>query len=481
MEHTDTDNIILAGDSYKFSHWLQYPPGTKYVSSYIESRGAAFPFQYVDIATAHQVGNIPEVVHFGLQMFLPELNIPTYGAVEYANELAKEHGVPFNYEGWTALRHLGYMPLSIQALPEGSVVPLHTPQVQVRNTHPDFYWLTSYIETALLRAVWYPSTVATLSREIKKNILSYLIETCDKPYEQIPFKLHDFGCRGASSLESAKIGGLAHLVNFMGTDTVPAIVAAREYYDAGMAGYSVSAAEHSTITAWGADGEEEAYKNMFKQFGKPGAIVSVVSDSYDIYNACENLWGGSLRKTVLESGATLVVRPDSGDPVKVTLKVIEILAAKFGYTINSKNYKVLPSCVRIIQGDGVGKESILKILESYKKNGWSAENIVFGMGGALLQQVNRDSLKYAMKANAIDFGNGWEPIRKNPVTDSMKVSKAGRVAVAEHNNMFLTFSENDPLVELNGGNVLTEVFRDGNITRIYNFDEIRANARIQKD
>lgn len=460
MRNDLLENIILAGDSYKFSHWLQYPPQTAFVSSYIESRGIAWPFATHDDEV---IGAKPEVVHFGLQMFLPELTKPiSRSQVRYAAELANMHGLPFNQEGWNMISDLGYLPIEIEALPEGTVVPIRTPQVQVRNTLKEFFWLTSYIETALLRAVWYPSTVATLSREIKKDIKASLERSCDDPEAALPFKLHDFGCRGASSLESAKIGGVAHLVNFMGTDTVPALAAAREHYGADMAAYSVSAAEHSTITSWGLDGEEAAYRNMLTQFGKPGAIVSVVSDSYDIINAVKNIWGGSLMDEVKKSGATLVVRPDSGDPTYVPLECVRILGDKFGYTINKKGYKVLHPSVRVIQGDGIGKASISKILEAFEKADWSTENITFGMGGALLQQVNRDSLKYAMKANAIwfDDGNGWEPVSKKPITDYTKASKAGRIP-----------KEND-------GHRLTTVFRNGNILKTWNFNEVRENAKL---
>ena len=469
------ENIILAGDSYKFSHWLQYPPGTQYVSSYIETRGTAFPFS----DQKGLIGKEPEVVHHGLQPFLQELlEVPNEWQVEWANNFLKPHGVPFNYEGWKALSKLGYLPLSIEALPEGTPVPIHTPQVQIRNTHPDFFWLTSFVETALLRAIWYPSTVASLSREIKKDIWKFLLETSDDPKGQIPFKLHDFGGRGASSFESAKIGGTAHLVNFMGTDTVPALVHAYWEYGCDMAGYSVSAAEHSTITSWGEEHEEDAYRNMLKQFGKPNAIVSVVSDSYDIYNAVSNIWGGSLKQEVLDSGAIVVVRPDSGDPVEVTLNVVELLGQKFGYTQNSKGFHVLHPSVRILQGDGVGKSSIHAILENFRDHGWSADNIVFGMGGALLQQVNRDSLKYAMKANAMDMGNGWVDVYKKPKSDMGKASKAGRLAVIQNTKgEFLSVRENDPLVE-KYGNQLTKVFEDGRILQTWNFDEIRENAKL---
>lgn len=468
MENNSINTIILNTDSYKFSHFKQYPPETKHISSYIESRGNAFPFVHPN----------PEVVHFGLQMFLPKLQERiTKEKVDFAESIATAHGLDFNRMGWMDIvhKHNGILPISIQALPEGTVIPIRTPQVQVRNTDPNAYWLTSYIETALLRAVWYPSTVATLSREIKKIINHYLVLTADNN-DSLLFKLHDFGCRGASSFESAAIGGAGHLVNFMGTDTVPALIAARQYYGCDMAGFSVAAAEHSTITAWGPDGEEEAYANMFKQFGKPGKIVSVVSDSYDIFNACEKIWGESLKQTVEESGAVLVVRPDSGDPKTVTLKVIEILASKFGYTLNSKGFKMLPPNVRIIQGDGIGLQSIEEILKNYQNNGWSAENIVFGMGGALLQQVNRDSLKYAMKANAIDFGNGWEPINKHPKTDPSKASKSGRIAVMKNENgQFVTVPETESNKERN---LLTEVFSNGMLKKTWTFDQVRENAKV---
>ena len=458
---------ILYSDSYKLGHFNQYPTETKYISSYIESRGFANPFI-----------KKPEVVHFGLQMFLHKLQETiTKEKVEYVADLAEKHGLPFNFYGWMDLVELGYLPLEIQALPEGTVIPIRTPQVQIKNTLPGFHWLTSYVETSLLRSVWYPSTVATLSREIKKNIYDYLVKTADDPDSEIMFKLHDFGCRGASSFESAKIGGMAHLVNFMGTDTVPALIAGREYYHSDMAGFSIPAMEHSTVTAWGHenDGETKAYRNMISNH----SMFSIVCDSYDMENAVRNIFGGFELKPLITRGEPypfkkLVVRPDSGDPIEVTLQVIEILGEKFGYTENSKGYKVLNPHVGIIQGDGVGYESITKILENYERHGWSASNIVFGMGGALLQQLNRDSLKYAQKANAIDFGDGWEPINKNPKTDPSKASKAGRVAVVD--DEFETIQED----ELNNGrrNNLVTVFKDGNILKTWTLDEVRYNASL---
>jgi nicotinamide phosphoribosyltransferase len=361
-------NLILNSDSYKTSHYLQYPDGSEFVSSYIESRGGVYG----------------STVFFGLQMFLKEyLTKPiTLANIEEAEIICIAHGVPFNRQGWLHIlnAHDGYLPIEIEAVPEGAEIPTGNVLVQVVNTDPACAWLTSYVETALLRAVWYPTTVATVSKACQNIIARYLDETADN-LNGLPFKLHDFGARGASSEETVAIGGLAHLVNFMGTDSLSAIVAARRYYGADMAGFSIPAAEHSTITSWGREGEVAAYANMLKQFGGKDKLVAVVSDSYDFWNVIDNLWGGELKTAVEATGGTLVIRPDSGDPVEVVPEAIERLMKKFGYTLNTKGYKVLPACVRLIQGDGVCAASIEAILAEMKARGLSADNVAFGMGG----------------------------------------------------------------------------------------------------
>lgn len=234
--------------------------------------------------------------------------------------------------------------------------------------------------------------------------------------------------RGVSSSESACIGGAAHLVNFMGSDTIEGIYTANKYYNIDMAGFSIPAAEHSTITSWGKENEVEAYRNMIKQYGKKDAIFAVVSDSYDIFNACEKLWGDALKQEVIDSKATLVIRPDSGDPEAVVHKCIEILGEKFGYIVNTKGYKVLNN-VRLIQGDGVNPISIANILGRLAIYGWSADNIAFGMGGALLQGVNRDNFGFAMKCCALRVNGVWQDVKKDPITDTGKRSKAGRLSL----------------------------------------------------
>jgi nicotinamide phosphoribosyltransferase len=470
-------NIILNTDSYKVSMFKQYPVGTTGVYSYIESRG----------------GKYDETVFFGLQSFIKEylLEPITQADIDIADAILSAHGEPFNREGWEYIlsAHGGYLPVVIKAVPEGTVVPVKNVLATIENTDPKAFWLTTWLETALLRAVWYGTTVATQSKFIKNIITNYLEKSGDP--NTINFKLHDFGARGVSSMESAGIGGAAHLVNFMGTDTISGILYAREYYNADMAGFSIPAAEHSTITSWGRSGEVDAYRNMVRQFGKPGALLAVVSDSYDIYNACK-LWGTELKDDVLASGATVVIRPDSGDPVEVLPKMFNILADTFGYTTNDKGYKVLNN-VRMLWGDGINQLSIRSILGVVVDlNGWSADNLAFGMGGALLQQLDRDTQKFAMKCSAVqitkwfeDGDNGsmwksdWVDVFKDPITDRVKASKKGRVTLWTSGGEFQTSVE-QPKGWTDRGmewiDALVEVFRDGKIVKDYTFEEVRANS-----
>lgn len=456
-------NIIFDCDSYKASHWLQYPQNTTNVFSYIESRG----------------GRHDKTVMFGLQYYLKKyltksINIDD---IDEAEAFFKAHGEPFNRKGWfhILMDHDGLLPLKIRAVPEGCVVPTHNVLVTVENTCPHCFWLTSWVETMLLR-IWYPITVATESRHIKKIIMEYLEATSDDPKAEISFKLHDFGSRGVSSQESAMLGASAHLVNFMGSDTVVGVLAANRYYRAPMAGFSIPAAEHSTITSWGRENEAEAYRNMLRNFAKPGSLVAVVSDSYDIYNACDHIWGETLRQEIVDSGATVVIRPDSGDPVSVVRRCLDLLEHRFGSTTNSKGYKVLNN-VRIIQGDGVNAESIQQILRTAMWGGYSATNIGFGMGGALLQQHNRDTQKFAMKCSHIIADGHGIDVFKDPVTDTGKRSKRGRLDLEVFEGRYDT-------VKLDDGqdratySVLQTVFQDGQIIREYTLDEVRKNAAI---
>jgi len=456
--------LVLNTDSYKTSHYLQYPPGTTHVFSYIESRG----------------GIHDRTVFFGLQYVLKEyFSKPVTAAdIQLASEVCAAHGVPFNFDGWMHIvdEHDGRLPVRILAVPEGSVVPTGNALLTIENTDPACFWLTSFLETALLR-IWYPITVATNSWVTKQLIRQYLVETGDPA--GLPFKLHDFGARGVSSLESALLGGMAHLVNFQGTDTLSALLGARTYYSEPMAGFSIPAAEHSTITAWGKNGEAEAYRNMLRAYAKPGAILAVVSDSYDLAHAVEHIWGKELRQEVIDSGAVLVVRPDSGDPASIVLKTVAGLDKAFGSVLNAKGYRVLNS-VRVIQGDGITLRSIRTILATLKANGYSADNVAFGQGGALLQVVNRDDQRFAMKCSAVCIDGVWRDVFKDPVTDPGKRSKAGRLTLLERRGAYRTVRMDALEAETSNGEgwqpALRPVFEDGRLLVDDSFTQVRRLA-----
>lgn len=452
-------NLILNVDSYKTSHYLQYPPGATAVSSYVESRG----------------GDYAHTVFFGLQMYLKEYLAAPISAVDLqeAAEVLDAHGVPFHREGWQYIldQHDGYLPLEIEAVPEGTVVPVSNVLVQVRNTDPRCAWLTSYVETALLRAVWYPTTIATRSNACRKIIGAALDKTADTR-DGLEFKLHDFGARGASSLETAAIGGAAHILNFRGTDTLSGIMALRRYYGADMPAFSIPAAEHSTITCWGKDQEARAYANMLTQFARLGSVLAVVSDSYDLFNAIDAIWGETLKQKVIDSGATVVVRPDSGDPIEIVCASIERLMGKFGHTLNTKAYRVLPACIRVIQGDGVSPAMIAKILDAMAERGLSADNVAFGMGAELLQKVDRDTLRFAMKASAICVDGHWRDVYKDPVTDQQKRSKRGRLALIGGDQLRTVRVEDTGAAS----NLLRPVYRNGKLLIEEPFETIRARV-----
>src|ERR1700744_1165175 len=301
MLKTEPRNLVLETDSYKFTHWKQYPPGTEHVYSYLESRGGMFP----------------QTLFFGLQFYLRKylsgIVVNEEDVIE-ARAFVDKHIAPgmFNFDGWMHIvrKHGGRLPVAIKAVPEGSLVGIQNVLMTIENTDPKSYWLPNYLETLLLK-VWYPITVATLSQAIRRVILGFLQRSGDPSL--IDFKLHDFGYRGVSSEETAGIGAAAHLINFKGTDTVAGVRLLQHYYQSQeMEGFSIPAAEHSTITAWGRENEDQAYANMLTQF--PEGLVAVVSDSYNVYEACEKLWGGMLREQVENRAGTLVVRPGSGKP-----------------------------------------------------------------------------------------------------------------------------------------------------------------------
>ncbi|MBS0204987.1 MAG: nicotinate phosphoribosyltransferase [Planctomycetes bacterium] len=452
------NNICWLTDSYKVSHYKQYPPGTTRVYSYFESRSGS----------VH-----PATTFFGLQYWLKQYlvgPVVTQQKIDEAEELFNLHfgGQVFNRAGWEYIfrTHGGLLPIEIKAVPEGTVVGESNVLMTVENTDPKLFWLTNYLESLLVQ-VWYPSTVATQSRAMKSVILRSLEQTGDPG--QIDFKLHDFGFRGVTCPEQAAMGGAAHLVNFRGTDTVAGLVLLRKFYAEPVAGFSIPAAEHSTITSWGRDHEVEACRNMLTQY--PTGLVATVSDSYDIFNCCANIWGGVLKQDVLARDGVLVVRPDSGYPPTVVVQVLQILGEKFGVTVNAKGYKVLHPKVRVIQGDGIDFKMLGLILAAMQTSGWSADNIAFGSGGGLLQKLNRDTQRFAFKCSSATVNGEERDVFKQPMTDAGKKSKSGRLKLvrSEADGRLTTVPIADPRPD-----ELQFVYRNGELLLNQSLHEIRA-------
>lgn len=454
------NNICWLTDSYKVSHHLQYPPGTQRVYSYFESRSGS---------------TFSETTFFGLQYWLKRYlsgPVVTVEKIDQAERLFKAHfgGQVFNRTGWEHIlqSHGGRLPVEIKAIPEGSIVGESNVLMTVTNTDDKAFWLTNYLESLLVQT-WYPCTVATQSRAMKQVIRSYLQRTGDP--EAIDFKLHDFGFRGVTCPEQAAIGGAAHLVNFKGTDTLSALVLLSQFYGEPCAGFSIPAAEHSTITSWGKEHEVDACRNMLTQF--PSGLVATVSDSYDIFNCCENIWGGVLRDPVLARDGVLVIRPDSGDPATVVVKVLDILGNRFGFTLNTKGYKVLNPKVRVIQGDGIDLKMIDRILKTMEQAHWSADNVAFGSGGGLLQKLNRDTQRFAFKCSSVTVNGQERDVFKQPITDTGKKSKAGRLKLVldDRTGVLTTVPSSDPRPDQ-----LQTVFRNGELLIDQTFEQVRQRA-----
>ena len=467
-------NLLLLADAYKYAHHKLYIPGTTKIYSYLESRGGVFS----------------ETVFYGLQYFLKEYlegQAFTQADIDEADEtLSAVFGRKdvFNREIFEYIlkAHDGKIPVRIKAVPEGSVVPVHNVLMTIENTDPKCYWLTNFLETLLMQ-VWYPSTVATLSREVRKVVEQYFEATADDNAKAaIDFVLNDFGFRGVSSVESAGLGGSAHLINFMGSDTVYASSFAKKYYNTQKVyGQSVPATEHSIMTLLGEKGESHIFQHVLNSY--PEGIIACVSDSYNIFNAVGNLWGTEFKQQILDRKGTLVIRPDSGDPVKTLAKVFELLFEKFGFSVNSKGYKVLPPQVRVIQGDGIDMFSIPLIYESLKVNKISAENLVLGMGGALLQKVNRDTQKFALKCSYAEINGDWVNVKKQPVemnengdlVKSFKTSKAGKLKLAKIGDRYETMD----VYSNHYDDELQTVFENGTIAKQYTFEQVRERAQIR--
>ena len=471
MPNKIKENLLGLTDSYKFTHWKQLPPDARYLWSYFESKGGEF---------SHTIFSS---LQYHLMAYL-EGRAFTKGDIEELTEDTKKHfpSPQFNDAGWNKLydTYGGIIPLEIRAVPEGMKIPVKNILMSAVNTDPRFPWLPNYFETLLVQS-WYPITVATQAYFILQDMLNWAdIMGC--PRELVYWKLHDFGFRGVTCPEQAGIGGMAHLSIFKGTDTYNAVRYAKHYYGSPMAGFSIPASEHSTITSWGKERELDAYKNALNVYDD--CMFACVSDSFNIYNALEKLWGTELKDEILKRKQAVVFRPDSGNPKDVVINCLNILGERFGYKINVKGFKVLPDQVRLIQGDGVNRASINEILQAMFETGWSIENIAFGMGGALLQKLDRDTQKMVFKCEDLISGKGPADteelmVYKEPITDPGKNSKRGRmILVKDGDGSYRTIDRLSYLKHEypDERDILQTVFLNGEIVKKYNFEEVRSNV-----
>lgn len=419
--------FIFRTDSYKFTHPFMFKelnkrPGKKRVvgmSSYAEAR----------------VKSNQQVTVFGGQIAINKLfqRPITMADVDAAEAFALAHfGRPlFDRASWEKVVNVygGYIPAIIRAVPDGTVIRGGMPIYSVTVLDEDLFWMSSGIETPLLRGYWYPTTIATMDRETVLELKRFY-EISGADLAGLGFALHDFGGRGVTCGEQAEIGGAAHLVSFMGSDTIEGVLTANHYYNSPMSAFSVFATEHSVECSFGLDNEgEKDYIRAMLANAVEGSIVSIVIDGKDMWRCSEILCApeaaGGFKEAIIRSKAKVVFRPDSGDMLEVVPRLLRMQENAFGTTTNAKGYRKI-NHVGIIYGDGVDRLNMLTMVGNVLAMGYSADVIVFGSGGALLQKVNRDTLKFAQKGSALLYEDGeWEGISKDPVTDPGKRSKEG--------------------------------------------------------
>lgn len=465
-------NVLLCTDVYKMSHMEQYKPGTAKVYSYLCARSDK---------------KIPYTVFFGLQYYLKEYlsqKITTEMVDEFLEYRAMILGSnpPHIVEKMRALAKLGYIPLKIKAVPEGTVMPVKNVLMTVTNTHPDFYWCVGFFESLLLK-VWNTTTVASYSRSLRILVEEFADATCGHRLH-CDWQVHDFGYRGCSSEETAALSGAAHLLNFRGTDTVPAVKLLKEtYYGSGLIGASVPASEHSVMCSFTREHEIDAFRHMLDLY--PSGLVSIVSDTYSLWNVLIN-FANTLKDEILSRDGKVVFRPDSGDPELIICGdpnapsgspeeagALRLLDQVFGSTVNALGYRELNPKVGLIYGDGMYFERFKRILTRMKAMGYASSNLVIGVGGLLLQQHSRDDQGFAVKATYSEVDGVPQELMKDPITDSGKKSHKGLMKLVLENGEYKTLDQQE---DDNGGELVT-VFLDGTIQFSLELEEIRGRVK----
>jgi nicotinamide phosphoribosyltransferase len=483
---------ILLKDGYKVGHKFQYPEGTTLVYSNLTPRKS-------------RNADVNEIVFFGLQYFVREYLIRQFNEEffkkpkadvikEYARRMDNYLGKDsITYQHIADLHDLGYLPLEIKALPEGSLVPMRVPIFTIKNTLPEFFWLTNMLETVMSAILWKPCTSATTAFEYLKTFTRYAKETVGEDQSFIPWQGHDFSFRGMSGIEDAVMSGAGHLLSFSGTDTIPAIDFLEKYYNADcekeLIGGSVPATEHSVMCMGTQDDEIGTFERLIEDV-YPAGIVSIVSDTWDFWQVITEFLP-ALKDKIMARNGKVVIRPDSGDPVKIIIGdmdapagspeykgAIECLWETFGGIITEKSYKLLDGHIGLIYGDSITTERQLEILEGLKKKGFASYNVVLGIGSYTYEYVTRDTFGFAMKATYGEVNGVGRDIFKDPKTDDgTKKSAKGLMQVYRDPASGKLALKDQCTWEEEGQGELKTVFKDGKLTVNSTLAEIRERVR----
>ena len=485
---------VLLKDGYKVGHKFQYPAGTTLVYSNLTPRKS-------------RNEDIKGIVFFGLQYFIKEYLIRQFNENFFQRDKTEVLNIykrrienylgkdSITYDHIAALHNLGYLPLQIKALPEGSLVPMRVPVLTIKNTVPEFFWLTNMLETVMSAVLWKPITSATTAFHYLKVFTEYATETVGDDHSFIPWQGHDFSFRGMSGVEDAVMSGAAHLLSFTGTDTIPAIDFLETYYNADcekeLIGGSVPATEHSVMCMGTKDSEIETFERLICEI-YPAGIVSIVSDTWDFWQVITSFLP-QLKEKIIARNGKVVIRPDSGDPVKIIAGdsdaakdspefkgAIECMWETFGGTITAKGYKLLDPHVGLIYGDSITPERQVEILEALKQKGFSSYNVVLGIGSFTYEYVTRDTFGFAMKATYGEVNGEGRAIFKDPKTDDgTKKSAKGLIAIYKNKETGSFEYKDECSWEEEAQGELKTVFLNGKITLDQTLSEIR--KRLKKE
>jgi nicotinamide phosphoribosyltransferase len=486
-------NPLLLSDGYKVSHNSMYPKGTTLVYSNFTPRSNKYAPKGCD-----------NLVSFGQQMMMVQIheafekdffNKPKDKVCgEMKKELELYLGMPYDVSHFEALHDLGYLPINVKIIEEGTLVPMRVPVLTIYNTHPDFYWLTNYLETIISNLLWKPMTSATIAYTYRKVLSKWQEKTDSENSWFIDWQGHDFSMRGMDSVDAVISSGLGHLTSFMGTDSLPTIYGARKYYAAqGQVGGSVPATEHSVMCAGGKKDEIETFRRLLSLY--PTGILSVVSDTWDLWKVCtEHIV--TLKEEILARDGKLVIRPDSGNPVDIICGtnehtsnkyinglperylppakgVIELLWDVFGGAVNEQGYKVLDSHIGAIYGDSITIDRADEICSRLEAKGFASTNIVLGIGSFTYQYNTRDTFGFAMKATYVEVDGIGQEIFKDPITDDgVKKSAKGLLSVFKDDYLTIQLHDKQSWNEEKTG-MLKVLYENGKFVNLTYFKTIK--------